>query len=217
MAAQRGGLPCHASVRLLVLAHQPAAEGGALHCTWQAAEENSLECVELLLARGADVEAVDREGNNVLHAVARQKEKVRAVELSGSWAAAGSCVAAYICCGTVCLRCAQAHCAVRRDAPEWHLHCASALHLSCQSTLLKATQVGVLYAAVVARLYEAAPQVCALASSLARWLGPSTFSHPRWPASLVGSACCLATGLLFTGMGAVASAQARNPCTCHPA
>ncbi|KAL4457799.1 hypothetical protein ABPG75_012664 [Micractinium tetrahymenae] len=55
---------------------EPEQQAPLLH---RAAEENDLECVELLLARGADVEAVDREGNNVLHAVARQKEKVGVV------------------------------------------------------------------------------------------------------------------------------------------
>ncbi len=45
----------------------------------QAAEENQVACVEALLGWGADVAAVDNEGNNVLHAVARQKVKAGVV------------------------------------------------------------------------------------------------------------------------------------------
>ena len=45
----------------------------------QAAEENDLACLEALLAWGADVAAVDDQGNNVLHAVARQKAKAGVV------------------------------------------------------------------------------------------------------------------------------------------
>ena len=45
----------------------------------QAAEENELPCLEMLLARGADVAAEDDQGNNALHALAGQKEKVGSV------------------------------------------------------------------------------------------------------------------------------------------
>ena len=49
----------------------------------QAAEENDLPCLEMLLERGADVAATDDAGNNVLHAVAGQKERVGA--RGGGW------------------------------------------------------------------------------------------------------------------------------------
>ncbi len=59
---------------------EPAAQ---LAAPVQAAEENDLPCLEMLLERGADVAATDDASNNVLHAVAGQKERVGAG--GGGW------------------------------------------------------------------------------------------------------------------------------------
>ena len=74
----------------------------------QAAEENDLPCLELLLEAGADVEATDAQRNTALHAVAGQREKA---SLGGGdgWGTGTEpctvCVGHVAACGGACRGC----------------------------------------------------------------------------------------------------------------